>query len=168
MIDGFRTEQDACKQFDLSIAGDPRFSHTYPECRGIYQHRSPHEEEKSPRIDRVLIPSRELRNAGWLHGPIGVEIKKSETKVGPVIAQCIDYLRSSFELQPGLFAPIGIVFIFPCERITGDLESVMMQHRIGTCVPGRDGYLRFHFGKWTVSLEEPDRNFIPTRKVGSR
>lgn len=169
----YATEESACAAFDRLAEKDPRFSRVYPECWGRYAHQSPYEDETKPRIDRILIPSKALQNAGWLHGPIGVEIKRSGIKVAPPIAQCIDYLRASFcpdeKTMAGFFMPVGMVFLFPCPLIHHGLASVMAQHRVGNCQIGYEGRLDFQFaGKHVLSLSENERNFIPRRKVGSR
>lgn len=164
------TEEETCAAFDAAIEGDPRFSRVYKQVKGFYLSRDPHEEhDKDGRIDRILIPSPELRRAGWLHGPIGVEVKSPETKIGRPISQCIDYMRAAFEVRRGFHMPIGMVFLFAVRPLTGDLESVMVQQGIGTCDLDRDGRLDFRRGKQhIVSVREKERNFIPRRKVGSR
>lgn len=119
------------------------------------------------------MPSRALQGAGWLHGPIGVEIKRSGIKVGPPIAQCIDYLRATFcpdeKAMPGFHLRLGMVFLFPCANVMHGLGSVMAQHRIGNCQLDYHGQLDFQFNaKHILSIDEPARNLIPRRKVGSR
>lgn len=169
----FKTEAQACAEFDRLIDGDPRFSRIYRECWGHYINPSPYEDDEKPRIDRILIPSRELQRAGWLHGPIGVEIKRSGIKMGRPVAQCIDYLRATFcpdeKSMAGFHMRVGLVFLFPAPKPTHDLESIMAQHRVGNCHIDYHGKLDFQFaGRHVLSLTEGERNFIPRRKVGSR
>ena len=162
-------EKSTCDAFDIAIRDDRRFSNIYSEVTGIYTSRSPYEENKTPRIDRVLIPSRALRNAEWVHGPIGIEIKAPGSKLGRPIAQCLDYLRASFEIMPGFHVPLSMVFLFQAPRFCGDLESIAIQHRIGTASLHRRGHIRFWRGATEIiSLEEPSRNYMTLRKVGSR
>lgn len=162
-------EESACKAFDIAIAGDPRFSEVIPECSGRPLVSSPFDIQQGLRIDRVLMPSPALRRAGWLHGAIGVEIKASGKKLGPIVAQCVDYIHAAFEIKPGFHVPLGFVFVFPARPPMGDIESVMAQNRIGTCLAAPLGPIVFHRGSTRiVSIEESERNFIPLRKVGSR
>ena len=53
-------------------------------------------------MDRVLVPMRKLKEAGWSYGVIGIEAKRSDIKIGPAISQCLDYGRSLFELAGGV------------------------------------------------------------------
>ena len=162
-------EKQAGDAFDLAISNDPRFSSVYREVKGIYSAKSPHDLPPEPRIDRVLIPSKKLRNAGWLHGPIGVEIKAPGNKIGAAVAQCIDYSHAQFEVMPGFHMSMGFIFLFACRPTRGDLDSIMVQNRIGTAnVTPLNELVFFRGSRKVVSIEEPDRNFITFRKVGSR
>ena len=165
----WETEEKACAAFDAAASGDTRFSRLYREVEGRPLTRSPFDHDHGLRIDRILMPSKALQDAGWLHGAIGVEIKASGTKLGPVVAQAIDYTRCAFEVQPGFFMPVGFVFIFPVQIPGADLGSVMTQNRVGSCVVTPLGQLVFFRGSSRiVSVEERERNFIQLRKVGSR
>ncbi len=73
----FDDEKKAADAFDAAIAIDSRFSRVYHEVAGRKLVRSPFDVDQDLRIDRILIPSLALQAAGWLHGPIGVEIKAS-------------------------------------------------------------------------------------------
>ena len=89
------------------------------------------DDSKTPRLDRVLIPAPELIDAGWTHGPIGVELKASGKKVGRPIAQILDYKRAEFELSPGYHTEFEWMFLFPFQEGVCGLGSVMCQNRIG-------------------------------------
>lgn len=85
------------------------------------------------RIDRILVPSRKVLDAGWCGGLIGVEGKRSGAKIGKVISQALDYSRCVFELPDTHFlVMVRWVFLWPLEgEPKGDLGSVMAQNRIG-------------------------------------
>lgn len=165
----WETEDETAAAFDAAVAGDPRFQSIYREVRGIYTARSPYDHDQTPRIDRVLVPSKLLRDARWIHGAIGVEIKKPGTKIGHPLAQAMDYARASFEVMPGFHMPLAMVFLFPTHIIGGDLEAVTVQNRVGTCNLHPLGELVFFRGASRImSIDEPQRNHVPFKKVGSR
>ena len=165
----WQDEDETRQAFVESAKADPRFSSVYEEVEGRYVAQMPHDKVRDPRIDVVLIPSTDLRTAGWCHGAIGVEVKAPGKRVGPAAAQCIDYTRATFNVMNGFYMPLSMVFLFECGVVGGDLESVMVQNRVGTCRMAGNRTLRFfRGGSEVVSLERPDRNRIPFRKVGSR
>jgi hypothetical protein len=84
-----------------------------------------------PRIDLLLQPKKPLLEAGWRWGIVGIECKKSGTKVGRVISQAMDYTRCVWDTPNGFAVMSRFVFIWPCEPPKSDIESVMVQHRIG-------------------------------------
>lgn len=165
----WRDERDAAAAFDAAVDGDPRFGNVYHEVIGFYSSRSPFDLERTPRIDRILTPSAALVGAGWETGLIGVELKAPNLNAGPAVAQCLDYTRAAFEIRPGMFVYLGFVFLFPAKPEIGTVASLMAQHRVGTCLVGHDNYLRFmRDHTQVISIDEPKRNQIPRRKVGSR
>jgi hypothetical protein len=87
------------------------------------------------RIDVLLQPTRELIEQGWRWGIVGIECKKSETKVGRVVSQAMDYTRCVWDTPNGFAVMSRFVFIWPCESPGNDLQSVMAQHRIGVAHP---------------------------------
>jgi hypothetical protein len=92
-----------------------------------------------PRIDVLIQPTRALIEHGWRWGIVGIECKKSATKVGRVVSQAMDYTRCVWDTPNGFAVMSRFVFIWPCEPPKNDLESVMVQHRIGVAHPrGRD------------------------------
>lgn len=66
----------------------------YPEVTGTLSQPRPAQAQRSIRIDRVLVPNTRLLQLGWTHGVIGIEIKRSNIKIGPPIAQAMDYSRA--------------------------------------------------------------------------
>lgn len=142
------------------------------EVTGWYLQQRANCPPKRPRIDRILTPRKQLRDAGWDIGPIGVECKRSGEKLGPAISQCLDYQRAVFPINGGCTVNLEWVFIWPSPIIPGDIGSIMAQQRIGTMQRSRygvelgcgDGYDR------TISVEYGVRYRRPAcgYKVGSR
>lgn len=129
----FATEDAAWDAFDRVVEANGAFR-SFREVRGEYLQPRPDTEHKDSRIDRILIPLPRAIEAGWTYGAIGIEGKKSGTKVGRLICQAMDYTRCVFELEQypaGLLLMCKWVFVYPMEKPFGDLESVMTQHRIG-------------------------------------
>jgi hypothetical protein len=108
-----------------------------------------------PRIDVLLQPKKALIERGWRWGIVGIECKKSGTKVGRVVSQAMDYTRCVWDTPNGFAVMSRFVFIWPCEPPKNDLESVMVQHRIGVAhTRGRsDQRLRLWFNG-TIAYED--------------
>lgn len=127
----FATEAEAWKHFD-QVIGHSKSFRSYPEVTGQYVCNPPGKQLKTPRIDRVLVPHRNVIDAGWPHGPIGIEGKRSGQKAGAVVSQALDYSQATFELMKGFHVWLEWVFIYPFDvRAVGDLQSIMSQNRIG-------------------------------------
>jgi len=84
------------------------------------------------RCDLLLLASKRGLAAGWLHGPIVIEVKRPGEPIGPAISQLMDYLRSSFLLPNGVPIMASWAFIYPAERVHGPLASVCARNRVGT------------------------------------
>jgi hypothetical protein len=129
----YAEEPDSMVHFDQLTKDSKLFDRVYPEvCGYVVQPRLNTEAGQGVRIDRICFPSKQLIDLGWLHGPIGVEGKKSGRKIGKAISQAMDYACSAFEIRPGYHVLLEWIYLWPYDRIGGDLASVMMQHRIGT------------------------------------
>lgn len=140
----FATEEEAWTSFDDAVERFPEVFALHREVRGYYvQPRLLTSGGDTPRIGRILTPRRKLLDAGWTHGPIGVECKTSGKKLGPVIAQAQDYSRAVFCLPHGYNVMLEWIFIWPMEQSTGDIASTMAQHRIGHVCGNRWAPLRF-------------------------
>jgi hypothetical protein len=142
----YSTEEEACIAFDEAIAKTELFK-SYKEVCGFYLYY-PHfkHQDKCPRIDRILIPLPKLTNAGWCAGAIGVEIKKSGVKLGPVISQMMDYMRATWRLSPSnVSVMLDFCFVFPSEVIGNNLGSLLSQNRIGQ-VSLKHYKIEFHSG----------------------
>jgi hypothetical protein len=126
----FPDEPSACARFDELAERSGCFK-IYREISGCYVQPRMATEDREPKIDRILIPTQRLIEAGWPHGPIGVECKASGKDLGPILAQAQDYSRAVFYLPHGFKVMLDWIFIWPCEMVLGDLASVMAQSRIG-------------------------------------
>ena len=126
----YATEFEACQDFDFLISYTSWIVHK--EVIGeIRQPRCGADSKESLRIDRILEPSRELINKGWNHGFVGIEIKRSNVKLGPVINQVIDYSRCSWKLSGGRRVECEYNFIWKVSGIGGNLASIMTGNKIG-------------------------------------
>lgn len=168
----FATEPDAWAFFDAAVerSGAFRLLREVPgECIQP-RHQTG---EKTARIDRLLIPLAKAVDAGWTDGVIGVECKRSDSKLGPLVTQAIDYTRCAFCLKspPGMIVLPTWIFIFPAE-MSGDLESVCVNNRIGTATL-QNNRLRFWCSGTNVISFEQDGSLTAKRppmgrKRGSR
>lgn len=94
------------------------------------------EEKTKIRIDRILMPTNKLLDAGWKNGFIGVEGKKPGEKMGDAINQSIDYMRAVFvSPKTGGRIMLNWCALYPFEYPSGPTESVLAQQRLVTCSP---------------------------------
>lgn len=128
------------------------------------------------RIDRILHPTQLCYKSGWYYGPIGVELKASDIKLGGIFAQVLEQrqslFRSSFlhntRIIPSFFA------IFPAYKIVGDMQSLLNTQFILACHYNKyDGSLCFSSGnKNILSVNKEkiivDKNWKPSEKRGHR
>jgi hypothetical protein len=137
---------------------------------------TPTDDVKDYRIDRVLVPLAAAKAAGWSIGPVGIECKRSNVKIGKPIAQALDYRRAFWhtEATPEVWFALGFVFLWPLEVQHGPIASVMAQNRIGTISPNADG-LSFMLANHCMASIATDGNCRINinadrfgRKVGSR
>lgn len=135
----FATEPEAWSHFDELVNANRAFK-MHREVVGEYIQPRLNTEDKTARVDRILIPLKPAIEAGWRHGAIAVEGKKSGHDIGPMLTQALDYSRCVWRLAegvPGLQIVTPWVFLYPVERIMGDLESIMANNRIGYCMARR-------------------------------
>lgn len=126
----FANEAEGWKAFDALVEKSGCFG-IHREVHGEYIQPRMGCARQTARIDRILTPKPLLIDAGWPHGPVGVECKTSGKKIGPVIAQAQDYSRAVFFMPKGYRIMLEWVFIWPLETTGGDVGSVMAQGRIG-------------------------------------
>ena len=131
--DEFATEEDAWSAFDRVMEAKDEYFRVNKEVSGEVIQPRAGTGSAGVRIDRLIVPTSRACEAGWRHGPFGVEGKRSGKKVGPVIAQAMDYARSAFFLANGFTVVLEWVFVWPLDTVPGDLGSVMAQSRIGYC-----------------------------------
>lgn len=124
-------ESASVAELEVLLRPYGKYFRHYPEVTGQYMQPKLGAAKSSCRIDKIIVPSQELIDAGWTHGPFGIECKKSNKKIGPVIAQCQDYKNAAFCLSPGFHVVLEWIFIWPLEKQFGDIASVMAQSRIG-------------------------------------
>ena len=173
----FTDEDDALAAFDVEIARFGRFN-SHKQVWGKYQFHlpwkdysstSPVKVVKDPRIDRILMPKLSFIKDGWVNGPIGIEAKRSDKKIGPPAAQAIDYRDAIWEIATGTWLRLFHIFLFPVPTLYGDLSSILVQQRIVTASFISSGLI-FQMDQVTI-LNTGDKHFKEIRsgtKVGSR
>jgi len=179
MIAPYRTEDEAMQRFD-ALAAESNCFRIYSEVSGELIQPRVGCEEKSVRIDRILIPLPRLVQAGWVHGPIGVEGKRHDEKAGKAICQALDYQRAIFDLGTadaklkGFRVTLEWIFLWPFEPDRGEVASVMAQNRLGCCFRKYDGELLRFTADQTIGIQIKSdgvlfvRELKTGRKVGSR
>ena len=115
----------------LAALGD-RWFKPYREVVGSYLYTRPLTEECQPRADLLLRPLAAAVDAGWSHGVIGVECKRSGVKLGPLVAQVLDYQGAVFYPDGGTGVVPTYWALWPAGRITGPMDSILVQRRILT------------------------------------
>ena len=147
------------------------FGECYREVRGQYRRVPPGADpSKGCRIDFVVSPSLKLMEMGWRLGPIFIEVKRSNTKIGKVIVQCIDYRNAVFEVAPGFWVEPQWIFIFPLSHPAGDIASVMAHNCVGNAEVSPWQGLKLMAGSQNVLIEKDEHTSHPPcgRKLGSR
>jgi hypothetical protein len=126
----YEKETEAATAFDNAISQTGLFS-IFREITGQILQPRLDASGQLVRIDRILSPKPKLREAGWKAGMIGVDIKASGKKMGPILAQLLDYSRAVWRLPGGYDVMCRLNFIFPVKKQAGLCASIMAQHRIG-------------------------------------
>lgn len=178
----YETEKDAHDFFKGFFSGCPFFVYE-PEVRGrrLYDDLpvSKDHDGQNLRIDGILHPLDHAFDAGWKLGPIGVEIKKSRTAVGPVIAQVLEQRQTLFvsaHLKGTRFKPTMFA-VFPCHGVSHDLHSLFETQSILACdysgyrdsikfkMPGKNALEIIRADQWQCIVHP---GFAPTTKKGHR
>lgn len=126
------TEVESVTALDTILGEHKNLWTIYSEVCGQLIQPGYAQQDKSLRIDRILIPRKEFVELGWQHGAIGFECKKSGEKIGPPIAQSTDYSRSLFRLDNGVKIWLDMVFVWPMAPQHGPLASILYQQRVGS------------------------------------
>lgn len=171
----YAVESDAEAALDAVLARHERNVLVFREVEGHYIQPRLSTPAKTPRIDRILLPRPPVVAAGWKAGPVGIEVKKSGTKAGPALAQCMDYSRAAFILPDRASCCRVLLewtFIFPVKDILCDIASITVQNRIGNAFL-RNGDLNLYVGGATALIFRTDGSFFVRQpqcgdKVGCR
>lgn len=133
------TERESAAAFDAVV--DTDLFDVHREVPGRLVQPRPDQVDKGLRIDRLLVPTGKLVDAGWQHGAVGVEIKRSGISIGPPIAQAMDYSRAVWDVDfGGIQVWLGYVFIWPMPKQSGVTASILAQHRIGSATSSAHAY----------------------------
>ena len=170
----FRNEKEAVQRLLTVLKPYSLSFGIQQEVRGWFIHPRPGVPPKTARIDMILTPKKILIEAGWTHGPIGIECKRSDVSIGKAISQSLDYTHAAFKLN-GNFATIipEWVFIWPVNSsIFGDVASIMHHNKVGTLCEYKNGLLFKAGGVHAIYLQPgqpPVIHHIPCgNKIGSR
>ena len=171
----YATEEDAAAALDGILITCGLWS-VYAEVRGTLCQPRPAQEPKGLRIDRLLIPNQRLRDLGWSHGVVGIEVKKSGTKIGPPLAQALDYGRAVFAIPQlgGIRVWLDWVFIWPMPKQNGTVASVLCQNRIGSATSDDWNLLQLKSGEHNLlkvghdGIIEMGHAIVNGQKAGSR
>lgn len=83
-------------------------------------------------FDFLLTPTQKLIAAGWEAGIVGVEVKKSGHKAGPLVTQMKDYRNAVYRIKNGILVVPSIVCCFPpLTSVKGPLQNVMANNALG-------------------------------------
>lgn len=168
---GDLTEVENLSRFDAKIAGSKMFR-SYSEVEGSYLHSLPGEAMKKCRIDRVLSPTNLALASGWTLGPVGIEAKAGNLAIGKGLAQAMDYRRAAFRMNGGYDVILRWIFIYPAQKQSGPLESVMAQHGVGSCFWGyHDELILWANGRQIAQIgneQEVGKMPVSGNKRGSR
>lgn len=166
------TETESVAAFDDAVEATGRFI-VYREVKGSYQWLRPNQEMKTPRIDRILFPTKQLADEGWNLGPVAVECKRSGAKTGPPIAQLLDYSHAVWEINHTWVMPQWYL-LWPISTVKSTLESMFSQQRLGGIYLDHRGRLVLHSRSVLAKFDgsnSPDlrlHNTVAGRKTGSR
>lgn len=125
------SEDETCRAFDNRMTTMGRYFEVLREVKGYCIRPRLDQEIKNYRIDRILVPTPTLMDAGWTIGPVGVECKVPGTPVGRPNAQMGDYANCLFNIGNGFKIMPSFVFLFHYAPPGGATESMMAQQRLG-------------------------------------
>jgi hypothetical protein len=163
-------EVASAAEFDRRVDACGLFERVFREVEGFYMAHRPNRQGKDARIDRVLLPGRKLRDAGWSR-VIGVELKRSGEKIGRPLAQAIDYTYCAWNVAH-YWMMAENVFLWPFPKQHRALESVMLQNAVGVVYESKHCPLVFQLEKRVIQIGRDGTVQVqaPTSgvKVGSR
>ena len=129
----YATEQESSDAFLSAITATECFT-IYQQVNGWYFGASAFGDKATGIIDFVLTPKKKLIDKGWAMGCVGVEVKKSGHKAGPLICQMIDYSKAVFRLPEtsgSVLVCMTAICAFPAFDTFGAIQSVLANHRCG-------------------------------------
>lgn len=144
--ESYGTERASCEVLDMLLEQNGCFK-VYSECRGRSMHPQPYSPDSSYRIDRILVPTMEAAIQGWRYGAIGIEAKSGDhsrngsNNTGKFISQALDYSRAIWDIghPAGIQVYAPIIFLWPFDKPSASIASVMAQNRIGVAKYNRYG-----------------------------
>lgn len=150
-IGDWPTEQESAYALDGRLESQDLWT-VYREIPGVLLQPRLGQVDRQVRIDRILIPNERLCKAGWRHGAIGIEIKRSGEKLGPPLAQAMDYTRSAWTIKEarGISVILSMVFVWPMPKQYGPLASILVHNRIGSASFSAWTSLYLQFGDETI------------------
>ena len=162
-------EAAAAAAFDAAVERTGCFM-ILREIHGEYIHPKMLSGSQRCRLDRVLMPLPKLIEAGWKHGPIGVEIEASGRKVAGPINQLLDYHRAVWHLprpRVGYHVMLEWFGVFPMGGLYCDIASVAAQNRICGINIGWQGTLQFKSSATNGLLIAADGVIVSARGFAS-
>lgn len=168
VIQEYDTELLSAAAFDEAVTGTRLFKLHREVCGTLLQPR-PGQVDKGMRIDRVLVPTDRLLEEGWQHGIVGVEVKRNSTKMGPAIAQAMDYARSVWTLPHNYQVVLSWVFIWPMSSdVFGPIASILAQNRVGSATSDHWTPLQLKSGSNVLRVLRDGRLLIGNGTNGHR
>lgn len=166
----WETESESAAEFDRRIERCGLFARMFPEVDGHYMAYRPNRNGRNARIDRVLLPGKRLIDAGWT-ATIGVEIKRSGEKIGPSLAQAIDYTWCNWNVGH-YWMWCEHIFLWPFEKQFHATESVLAQNGVGVVYESQSASLIFRLDQEVIVANLDGTMRVAKsragRKVGSR
>ncbi len=148
--DVYATETESAAALDALLAQVALWN-VWAEVPGVMLQPKPCQRDRTVRIDRLLIPNQRLVDQGWKHGAIGIEIKRSGIKMGPAIAQAMDYTRAVWTLpRGGVQVWLSWVFLWPMPKQGGPVASILAQNRVGTATSDHWTTLQLKSGEQNI------------------
>jgi hypothetical protein len=139
--EGYEHEDEAKAAFFAAFSATGCFK-IFQEVECWYFGGSVFGDKPTGRIDFLMTPQKTLLDAGWKNGIVGIEVKKSGHKAGPLICQMIDYSKAVYRLPESAGSSLlclSSVYSFPAISCGGTLGSIMANHRIGSAMIDKHG-----------------------------
>ena len=162
----WKTEEESAAEFDQRIEQCGLFERVFKEVTGYYMAHRPNRQGKDARIDRVLLPGKRLRDAGWSK-VVGVEIKRSGEKIGKPLAQAIDYTYCAWNVSH-YWMMCEYVFLWPFPKQYRSLESVMLHNSVGVIYESKRDSLIFQLERIVIRASRDGGIDVAPSAVGTK